>query len=159
MPPPTTHTTRRRASNRCAATPGSRSRTARSDTGTATAELAITMPLLMLTIMLIIQAAVWVHATHIAQAAANRAATTAASHDAAPTAGQDAAAQTLTALGNGVLDNPSITVTRSPTQVRVEIAGTAHTVIPGIRWAARAVAVRPVERFVPDQNTPPGGTP
>ena len=53
---------------------------ARPDAGAATAELVIAMPLLLLIVMFVIQAGVWFHATHIAQAAATRAASTAAAY-------------------------------------------------------------------------------
>ena len=129
--------------------------TARPDAGAATTELAIAMPLLLLIVMFIVQAGVWMHATHVAQAAANRAASTAAAYSGTASAGQTAAAETLSALGDGVLKNPVITVTRTATEVRVEIVGTAATVVPGITWAVRAVVVRPVERFVPDTATAP----
>nr|WP_239160954.1 TadE family protein [Virgisporangium ochraceum] len=148
---------RRRAVGR--STQGFRARcrrlTARPDAGGATAELAIAMPLLLLIVMFIVQAGVWMHATHVAQAAANRAASAAAAYTGSASAGQTAAAETLAALGDGVLKNPVITVTRTATEVRVEIVGTAATVVPGIQWTARAVVVRPVERFVPGRGTAP----
>lgn len=124
--------------------------TARPDAGGATAELVIAMPLLLFIIMFIVQAGVWMHATHITQAAATRAATTAAGYGATASAGRTAGNDTLAAIGSGVLGNPSVSVTRTATEVRVEVSGTAQTVVPGIRWTAKAVVVRPVERFVPD---------
>ena len=41
---------------------------ARPDAGAATAELVIAMPLLLFLVMAVIQAGVWMHATHVAQA-------------------------------------------------------------------------------------------
>jgi Flp pilus assembly protein TadG len=128
---------------------------ARPDSGAASAELVVAMPLLLLMVMFVIQAGVWMHATHVAQAAATRAANAAAAYQASAAAGQDAGSQTLAAIGNGVLKNPSVSVTRTATEVRVEISGTAATVVPGIKWTVRAVVVRPVERFVPDTGAAP----
>ncbi|GLY98821.1 hypothetical protein Acsp02_60750 [Actinoplanes sp. NBRC 103695] len=128
---------------------------ARPDAGAASAELVIAMPLLLLMVMFVIQAGVWMHATHVAQAAATRAANAAAAYQASAAAGQDAGSQTLAAIGSGVLKNPSVSVTRTATEVRVEISGTAATVVPGIKWTVRAVVVRPVERFVPDTGAAP----
>jgi Flp pilus assembly protein TadG len=119
------------------------------DAGAVTAELAVATPLLLLIILFIIQAAVWMHAGHVAEAAANRAAQTAAEYQSSANAGQDAGTETLAALGSGVLKNPTVTVTRTATEVRVEVVGTAETVVPGIAWTVRAVVVRPAERFVP----------
>ncbi|OJF13150.1 hypothetical protein BG844_16875 [Couchioplanes caeruleus subsp. caeruleus] len=110
------------------------------------------MPLLLLIVMFVIQAGVWMHATHVAQAAATRAASTAAGYQSSAGAGQGAGADTLAAIGDGVLKNPQVSVTRTATEVRVEIHGTAATVVPGISWRVTAVVVRPVERW-----TDPGG--
>lgn len=129
----------------------------RSDAGGATAELVIAMPLLLLIVMFGVQAGVWMHATHVAQAAATRAANSAAGYQSSATAGQNAGNETLAAIGSGVLKNPSVSVTRTATEVRVEIVGTAATVVPGVRWTVRAVVVRPVERFVPEDDPATGG--
>jgi Flp pilus assembly protein TadG len=122
----------------------------RPDAGGATVELVIAVPLLLFIVMFVIQAGVWMHATHVAQAAATRAANAAARYQSSSAAGQDAGKQTLAAIGSGVLKEPSVSVTRTATEVRVEIVGTAATVVPGISWTVRATVVRPVERFVPD---------
>src|SRR5690348_7390333 len=95
--------------------------TARPDAGAASAELVIAMPLLLLIVMFVIQAGVWMHATHVAQAAATRAANAAAAYQSSAAAGHDAGAQTLAAIGDGVLKNPQVSVTRTATEVRVEI--------------------------------------
>ena len=59
-------------------------------------------------------------------------------------------------LGSGVLHNPHVTVTRTATDVRVDITGTAETVVPGIHWTVHATAAGPVERFVPDLSAAGG---
>ncbi|WP_412740968.1 TadE family protein [Krasilnikovia sp. MM14-A1259] len=120
---------------------------ARPDAGAATAELVIAMPLLLFLVMAVIQAGVWMHATHVAQAAATRAATTAAAFQSSAGAGQGAGSNTLAAIGSGVLKQPSVSVSRTATEVRVEIHGKATTVVPGMGWGVTAVVVRPVERW------------
>ncbi|MDG4764475.1 pilus assembly protein [Solwaraspora sp. WMMD406] len=161
MPPTTTvaeHRTERRPSPALGAARRLRTRcrhvTTGSDTGAATAELAIAMPLLLLIVMFVIQAGVFMHATHIAQSAANRAANAAAGYQSSAATGRDAGQQTLAAIGDGVLKDPSVSVTRTATEVRTEITGTAATVVPGVRWPVRATVIRPVERFVPDRAAP-----
>jgi Flp pilus assembly protein TadG len=125
------------------------------DAGGATTELAIAMPLVMLIIMFIVQAGVWMHATHVAQAAATRAANAAAAYQASAATGQTAGTETLQAIGDGVLNSPSVSVTRTATEVRAEVVGTAAPVVPGVHWKVRAVVVRPVERYVPDPGAAP----
>ncbi|NIL43741.1 pilus assembly protein [Salinispora arenicola] len=117
------------------------------------------MPLLLLLVMFVVQAGVWMHATHVAQAAATRAGNAAAGYQSSAAAGHEAGNQTLAAIGDGVLKNPSMSVTRTATEIRVEIKATASTVVPGVRWPVRAVVVRPVERFVPDTAPATGGAP
>jgi Flp pilus assembly protein TadG len=122
------------------------------DAGAVSAELTVATPLLLLLLMFVVQAAVWMHATHVAQAAATRAATTAAAYQSSAASGESRGRDTLRAIGSGVLNSPNVTVRRTATDVHVEVAGTAETVVPGIRWRVRAVVARPVERFVADRQ-------
>ena len=128
---------------------------ARPDAGGAAAEALFATIVVVTIAMFAFQAAVAWHATHIAQAAATRAANTAAAYQSSASAGDSAGTQTLTALGSGVLKNPTVSVTRTATQVRVHIEGTAETVIPGTHWKVQATVVRSVERFVPDTGDQP----
>lgn len=126
-----------------------------SDIGAATADFVLAVPLLFLTILFAIQAGVWFHATHVAQAAATRALDAARVEDGSATDGQAAGAQAISALGGRVLLQPSVVVTRTATQARVQITGRAATVVPGARWTVRVTAAAPVERFVVDSGQPP----
>jgi Flp pilus assembly protein TadG len=107
------------------------------------------MPLLLGILMFIIQAGVYLHATHIAQAAATRAASVAAAYDASAGRGEDAGRKTLAAIGHSVLVAPTVSVSRTATEVRAEVVGTAETVVPGVHWQVKAIVVRTTERFVP----------
>jgi hypothetical protein len=111
--------------------------------------LVIATPLLLFMIMLIVQAAVWMHGVHVAQAAATRALDAARTQDGTAATGKTVGADTLTALGGGVLREPRIEVTRTAVDVRVEIQATAVTVVPGLSWPVHATATGPVERFTP----------
>ncbi|MGH3947514.1 MAG: TadE/TadG family type IV pilus assembly protein [Pseudonocardiaceae bacterium] len=113
-------------------------------------EFVIATPLLMLILLLIVQAAVWMHATHVAQAAATRALHAGVAYGASATQGEQAGRDTLAALGSGVLTNPRVSVTRTATDVRVQVVATAAPVVPGVPRTVSAAAAGPVERFVPD---------
>jgi hypothetical protein len=128
---------------------------ARPDAGGATVESLFATILVLAVAMFAIQAAVAWHATHIAQAAATRAASAAAGYQSSAAAGDAAGSQTLAALGSGVLKHPTVSVTRTATQVRVHIVGTAETVVPGAHWKVEATVVRSVERFVRDTGDTP----
>lgn len=103
----------------------------------------------MTIILFVPQAAVYYHATHVAQAAANRALDAAAAYTGDAAQGENAATTTLTALGRGVLHDTHVTVVRTATEVRVDVTGTTATVVPGIHWSVHATAAGPVERFIP----------
>ena len=119
------------------------------DRGSATVELVIATPLLLLMLLLIVQAGVWMHATHVAQTAATRALDQARAQGGTAAAGQAAGTQTLAALGAGVLRDPRLRVTHTATEVRVDLDATATNVFPGFSWPVHASAVGPVERFTP----------
>jgi len=124
------------------------------DTGGASVQLVLAVPALMLCLLFVVQAAVWWHATHVAQSAATRAADTARVDRGSATAGEATGRDTVTALGDTVLRDPEVDVARSAAETRAEVRGVAMTVIPGIRWRVRATAVAPTERF-----TQPGAQP
>ena len=123
------------------------SRRRRGDTGGASIQLVLAVPALMLCLLFVVQAAVWWHATHIAQSAATRAADTARVDGGTAATGEGTGRDTVAALGDTVLRDPTVNVTRTTTETRAEVRGVAMTVIPGVRWRVQAVAVAPTERF------------
>jgi Flp pilus assembly protein TadG len=123
----------------------------RSDEGAGAAELVIAVPLLMLLILLIVQFAVWAHASSVAQATAEEALAAARVQGGSAAAGQQRAQQVLAQIGGAVLPDPHITVTRSAVTATVEITGTAERVlpVPGLALPVTVTVTGPVERFVP----------
>jgi len=119
------------------------------DAGSASLELVLATPLLILMLMLIVQAGLWLHAGHIAQAAATRALDATRVQGGSITTGQHAAADTLHAVAGTTLSHVHVTITRTATRARVEITATATPVLPGIEWPVHAVATGPTERYVP----------
>jgi hypothetical protein len=105
--------------------------------------------LLLLMVMFIAQGAVWMHATHVAQAVASRALEATRVQGGSTAQGQAAAEQAIAALGSDVLRDPRVTITRTATTATVELDATATTVVPGISWPIHTVLTAPVERFVP----------
>lgn len=120
----------------------------------STTELAIATPLLLLLIGLAIQAGLWMHGSHVAQEAANRAAQAAAAHGATAEQGRAAGLSTLADLGGG-LKGAKVTVVRTATTVTVDITATSSQVIPGADLPVHVHLVVRVERWVP----PPGQQP
>jgi len=125
--------------------------------GASTVELVIATPVLLLLILLIAQFALYLHATHIAQAAASEALSAARVSGGSTSAGNNEGQRILAQLGSGPLQGTSVNVQRGSTQASVTITGTATSVIPFMTFTVHAEAVGPVEKFTPSTGT--GTTP
>ncbi len=114
--------------------------------------MVIATPLLMLLILLIVQFAIWAHASAVAQATAEEALAAARVQGGSAAAGQQRATQVLDQIGGNVLAAPQVTVTRTPAAATVQITGTAEDVlpVPGLHFPVHVIVTGPVERFVPD---------
>lgn len=119
------------------------------DRGAGTAELVIATPLLLLLILLIVQFALYLHATHIAQAAASEALSAARVSGGTASAGNTEGQRILTQLGSGPLRGTSVNVRRGDSQASVTVTGTVMNVIPFMTFTVHAEAAGPVEEFKP----------
>ncbi|MEC3974321.1 TadE/TadG family type IV pilus assembly protein [Amycolatopsis sp. H20-H5] len=117
------------------------------DRGAATAELVLATPLLLLLIMLIAQFALWMHATHIAQAAASQALSVTRVQGGTAARGQTEASNVLAQLGSGPLRDPQARVTRNLDYAAVHVEGNVTAVVPFLTLTAEGDATGPVERF------------
>jgi Flp pilus assembly protein TadG len=132
---------RRRTTGRKAARP--------SDTGTSTVELVITMPALLLAVLTVLQFGLWMHAQHVAQAAAREGATIARADGGSQTAARDATTASLRHLGPTILRDPTVEVSRTSTEATVTVTGRATSIVGIFGLPVREQARGPVERFVP----------
>lgn len=122
----------------------------RGDRGAVSAELVVATPLLLLMLLLLVQFALWSHATHIAQAAASQGVAVARAQNGSAAAGSASAQRMLDQLASGPLTGADVTADRTTTSASIRITGTATSVIPFLSLPVHAEAVGPVERFVPD---------
>jgi Flp pilus assembly protein TadG len=120
----------------------------RDERGMTTIQVAILFPVVLFWIMLIVQYGLWWHAKQVANAAAAEAVDAAQVSSGTARDGEDAAASYLAQSGN--LDDITITVSREPTAVTVEVHGDAPRLVPGIEWSVTARSAAPVERFIPE---------
>ncbi len=120
--------------------------------GEATTEVVLVTPVLLLLIAFVVQFALWYHASHVAEAAAQEGARAARAYGGSAAAGQERAEHFLAETGPRVVVEPKVMATRDATSARVEIRGHSVEVIPGLRWAVTARAESPTERFT--GNTP-----
>jgi Flp pilus assembly protein TadG len=106
-------------------------------------------PALLVTIMLIFQFALFLHAQAVAEAAAQDAAAAARRADGTAAAGRGAAHATLGSLSPRLLSNRVVDVDRSATTATVSVSGTVVSLVPGVKLAVHETASGPVERYVP----------
>lgn len=119
------------------------------DAGSATVELAILVPVIMLLIFAGPQLALWYYAREAAQAAA-QAGTRAASAENAPAgSGQRAADGYLATTGKGTISSSTATEHNTATTVSVQVHATVPRVIPlpGLKFSVDVSASRARERF------------
>lgn len=113
------------------------------------------MPLVLTLVLLLAQAALYLHADHIAQATASHALAATRVQGGTPAAGQSEAAYVLDQLGRGPLRDAHITVNRGTEQAEVRVSGTASSVLPFLQLPVRARSVGPVEKFRPGGGAEP----
>ncbi len=123
-------------------------RRVRDERGMTTIQVAILFPVVLFWIMLTVQYGLWWHAKQVANAAAAEAVDAAQVSTGSASDGEDAAASYFAQSGN--LDNITVTVSREPTVVTVEVRGDAPQLVPGFAWSVTARSAAPVERFIPE---------
>lgn len=129
----------------------------RSERGSASLELAIVGPGIILLTLLIVQTALWFHARQVAQAAVEQGARATRAYQ-----GTEAEGRQVTSRYFNVLDGPkvtrgapSVTASRDGTTATVRLETSAVRVTPFLpAWPVKVVAGGPVEQF-----QPPGGVP
>ena len=104
------------------------------------------MPVLLLSIMLVVQTGLWFHARQVVEAAAQEALEAAQAEMASADDGTRAGEGFLADAG-GVRD-AAVDVVRDAATVSVDVRGTAPNVLPLTVWQVRAAVSGEIERFV-----------
>jgi hypothetical protein len=118
--------------------------------GSVTAELLIATPVLFLLVLSVVQFALFEHASHIAEAAAEQGLVASRVANGTSSAGNTAASNLLDQIGNAVLSNASVATNRSAATTSVTVTGHAEAVLPFLTLPVRVVISAPTERFVAD---------
>jgi Flp pilus assembly protein TadG len=121
------------------------------DRGSATLNLVVAFPALLLLLLLTVQAALVIHARHVAQAAAQEGLRDARLYGGSQAAGQRTAEAFLAQTAGDLLTRRSVTTVRTTTHARVVVRGTAMSLMPTIRIDVAGRAEGPLERWVPDR--------
>ena len=119
------------------------------ETGAAATETVLITPALLLLLMLIVQFALWFHASHVASAAAQEGARAARLEGGTEAAGVAKANALLDSLGQKIITERRVRPRGSAAAdtAGVEVTGYSVPVVPGLRLPVRAVSEGPVERF------------
>jgi len=125
------------------------------DRGSATLNLVVAFPAVLLLILFTVQAALVFHARHIAQAAAVEGLRNARLYGGSQTDGQRSAEAFLTQTAGDLLTRRTVRSVRDATRAQVDVQGTALSLLPGVHLTVHGHAVGPVERYVPDPGAQP----
>jgi Flp pilus assembly protein TadG len=110
-------------------------------------ELVVATPLLLVMILMVIQFAMYEHASQVAQATAAQALAATRTVDGTTATGQTEGQAVMASIGHGVLDNPQIEVSRTQTTAAVTVHGTTEGIVPLWHLSVSASSSGPVERF------------
>ena len=119
----------------------------RDQRGSASVELAVVFPAVLLLLMTLIQAALWFYARSVALGAAQEGAREGRVQPASVARAQAAAEGFLDQTAKDLLAGGAVDVTGTPTTIEVTVSGTAISLFPGLSgWSVTQTAVGPIER-------------
>jgi Flp pilus assembly protein TadG len=120
----------------------------RDDRGDTSIQMAILFPLVLLATMAVIQASMWYYARQIALTAAREGLTAARAYESSPADGAAQAGEVLERTAGDSLLGYSVTASSNGERVRVQVSGTAMSMIPGVSGLqVTQSASGPVERW------------
>jgi Flp pilus assembly protein TadG len=117
------------------------------DLGSATVEMVILVPAMMLIFLVIIQFALWAHAAQVTQLAASEGDRVARSQGGGTVAGL-AQAEAVTREPDSGLANAAVNAEMLPGDlVRITVSGSAVSIIPGLSLPVSAAQSGPIQAF------------
>lgn len=117
------------------------------DGGYTVLEAAIVLPVMIVLTMLVIQYALWWHAQHVVEAAAQDGLRAARSYQSTPAAGQAAARQYLRQVAPRLLQRPQVSVSSTPATLTVSVRADVLPLLAFGRLQVQAAASGPLEQF------------
>ncbi len=119
----------------------------RGEQGSASVEVAVLFPAILLLLMTLVQAALWFYARSAALGAAQEGAREGRVQPASVARAQTAAEDFLDQTAQDLLGGRVVEVTGTPTVIEVTVTGTSISLFPGLSgWSVTQTAVGPVER-------------
>jgi Flp pilus assembly protein TadG len=123
----------------------------RAERGYVTTEVVLLTPVLLFLVMLVVQFGLWMHAQHVAQAAADEGLRDARTATVSIADAETRASAFLDQTGSSVIQDRALVIERDGETARVTVSGHVPAVVPGFELGVRAVAAAPVERFRADE--------
>lgn len=105
------------------------------------------MPLVVFTVMVVIQFALYQHGSHVVTAAAQDGVVAVLVERGTEREGHARSMQTIGRLGRGLLQEIGVTVVRSPESSSVTVDADVVSLVPGFRFHVRGTAEGATERF------------
>jgi len=127
----------------------------RAERGSASLEVVLIFPAVILLIALIIQFALWEQATHAAIAAAQDGVQVARLEGSTASAGKSRAEDFLQQTARTLISSPVVTASRNNETAMVTITGTVTSLVPGLHLQVEGSASGVVERFRPTGSPGP----
>ena len=124
------------------------------DRGDASVEAVIIVPVIVVLTLLVVQFVLVWHGTHVAQAAAQTAARTAAAYRADPGDGQAAGDAYLAEVAPNLLPGRTVTVTADAATVTSTVHAQVLTILPFASFDIHESSSAPRERFVENAGGP-----
>lgn len=119
-----------------------------SERGSASTQVVLVTPAVILLTMLVFQFALYQHASHVVTAAAQHGATAAQLERGSEAAGREAALGFLGRADRGLLRDTSVDVRRDPAGAHVTVRAGVVSLVPGFSFAVLGAADGPTERFI-----------
>jgi hypothetical protein len=126
------------------------SRSDRDERGDVSAQLVLLTPLLLFLVMVVVQLALWLHASNVGAAVAARGASAAAVAGASAGDGESAAVVFAQEAGIQLASAPVVERRSDVVTARVEVR--LARLLPGLPGTVTRVAAAPVERFVAEPS-------
>jgi Flp pilus assembly protein TadG len=118
------------------------------DRGYNVIEAVIVVPIIIIFTLVVVQFALLWHGRHVAEAAAQAAARSAAGYSATAATGQADGVSYLAQVAPNLLRAPVVTVDRTPLRVQVTVRAQVLSIIPFGSFSVSQAAAVPVETFV-----------
>lgn len=109
--------------------------------------MVLVVPVLLLVIGVVINAALWYHGSQVATSAAQEGLRAARAANGSIAAGQKVTDDFVAQLGSSVVVQPLVEVTRDQATTTVSIHARSVAVVPGFSWPIEAKASAPTEGF------------